>query len=564
MKYFKSLFLLLKKNNFLSHLTVTTLISILIASCSPNSEKAKQIIVVGISADVATINPLYAFDLQEGHLIDLLFLKPALENWNDSLGTIEFSPLLAASWQINRDSGFITLNLRENIYWSDGKPITTDDIIFSFDVYSDPKVNSRLFGRFNNFNQDKEFHIDLDKTFRKNSDKSLTIYFKDSSSFTLLDINHSILPKHIYAGIKREDIETAELNFNPVTSGPFKLYKWDRDQKIHLKADSSCFLFNPENIQEIIFKIIPDEYSQITQLNKGEIDLIEDVSSEKVQELIENKNVVIGSIKGRNYDYVGWNHIDPTAYSKKQNKPNRFFASAKTRKALSYAINRNEIFQSIIGKYGEIYDSPISPIFKQYFDSNLTKVEYNPQLAKNILAEEGWKDNNGDGILEKNNQKFSSKIYTAAGNSIRQYVGTIIKNNLKEVGIEVDLMFVERSELLDGMISRKYDAWISGWSIEIPLKLDSYWSSNPDKAMLNFSGFSNQELEKIFDKIKPADSEENKILNYKRVSEIFIENEPVTMLFWTHNIIGYNNRIKNLKFSPLGLFSNAWEWRIKN
>jgi peptide/nickel transport system substrate-binding protein len=561
--YFNPLFLLLKKNNFLSHLTAITLSFILIVSCSPDLEKAKQILVVGVPTDVATINPLYAFDLQEGHLIDLLFLKPALERWNDSLGIIEFSPLLAESWQINRDSSFITLNLRDNIYWSDGKPITTDDIIFSFDIYSDPEVNSRLFGIFDNFYQDKEFHIEINKTFRKNSDKSLTIYFKDGSSFTLLDINHSILPKHIYAGIKREDIETAELNFNPVTSGPFKLYKWDRDQKIHLRSDSSCFLFNSENVQEIIFKIIPDEYSQITQLNKGEIDLLEDVSSEKVQELIGNKNIAIGSIKGRNYDYVGWNHIDPAAYSKKQNKPNRFFASAKTRKALSFAINRNEIFQSIIGKYGEIYDSPISPIFKQYYDSSLTKAEYNPALTKKMLQEEGWIDNNGDGILEKNNQKFSFKIYTAAGNSIRQYVGTIIKNNLKEVGIEAELLFVERSELLDGMISRKYDAWISGWSIEIPLKLEPYWSSKPDKAMLNFSGFSNQELEKIFDEIKPADSEEKKIINYKRVSEIFKENEPVTMLFWTNNIIGYNKRIKNIKFSPLGLFNNAWEWRIE-
>ena len=135
MKYIKSLFLLRKKNNSLSHLTVITLSLMLIVGCSPSSEKAKQIIVVGVSADVATINPLYAFDLLEGHLIDLLFLKPASENWNDSLGIIEFSPSLASNWQINRDSNFITLNLREDIFWSDGKPITSDDIIFSFDVF---------------------------------------------------------------------------------------------------------------------------------------------------------------------------------------------------------------------------------------------------------------------------------------------------------------------------------------------------------------------------------------------------------------------------------------------
>ncbi len=317
-------------------------------------------------------------------------------------------------------------------------------------------------------------------------------------------------------------------------------------------------------MQEIIFKIIPDEYSLITQLKKGEIDLIEDVSSEKVKELAENNNLNIGSIKGRDYDYVGWNHIDPIAYSKKQNKPNKYFASAKTRKALSLSINRAEIFQSIIGKHGEIYDSPISPIFRQYFDSSLSKTEYNPALAKKILQEEGWKDSDGDGILEKNNQKFSFKIYSNAGNSIRQYAGTIIKNNLKEVGIDADVVFVEKNELVDGLLSRKYDAWISGWSIEIPLKLDTYWSSNPEKAMLNFSGFSNQELDKIFDEIKPAESEEKKTAAYKRVSEIFKENEPVTMLFWTNNIIGYNKRIKNIKFSPLGLFSNAREWRIEN
>ena len=562
MKKFK-----IKSQKTKTYLVIIALILIpitILVQCSQTAKNEKHLVVVGVPADVATINPLYAFDLQEGHLVDLLFLKPALERWNDSLGIIEFSPSLAENWLINNDSNSITINLRDNIYWSDGTPITVDDVIFSFDVYSDPKVNSRLFGMFNNFYQDKEFHIEVDRTFRKNSNKSLTIFFKDYRSVNLLDINHAVLPAHVYKGIKREDIETAELNFNPVTSGPFKLYKWDRDQKIHLKADSSCFLFNPKNIQEIIFKVIPDEYSRITQIQKGEIDIIEDVSSEKIQELTENESITIGSIKGRDYDYIGWNHIDPTAYSQKRNKPNKFFSSAKTRKALSLAINRNEIFQSIIGKHGEIYDSPISPIFKQYFDSSLIKTEYNPSLAKKILAEEGWKDNNGDGILEKNNQKFSFKIYTAAGNSIRQYIGTIIKNNLKEVGIETELMFVEKNELVDGMIGRKYDAWISGWSIEIPLKLDTYWSSDPEKIMLNFSNFSNQELEKIFNEIKPGDSEAKKISSYKRVSEIFKEYEPVTMLFWTHNIIGYNKRIKNIKFSPLGLFSNTWEWRIEN
>ncbi|MCU0344279.1 MAG: ABC transporter substrate-binding protein [Ignavibacterium sp.] len=563
MQYYLNLILVIKKSICFVQLTAFTFTLLLLASCSQNSDKSNKALVVGIPTDVATINPLYSFDLQEGHLIDLLFLKPAREIWNDSLGTIEFEPMLAENWTINSDSNFITLNLRDNIYWSDGEPITADDIIFSFDVYSDPKVNSRLYGLFEDFYTSKDFHIDLRKTFRKNSSKSLTIFFKNDTTFSLLDINHPVIPKHVYDGLEREDYETAEINFKPVTSGPFKLYKWDRDQIINLKADSTCFLFNPKNLQEIIFKIVPDEYSIITQLKKGEIDLIEDISSEKVKELMDDENINIGSIKGRDYDYVGWNHFDPSAYSKNQYKPNKFFSSAKTRKALSLAINRNEIFQSIIGKYGEIYDSPISPVFKQYFDSSLTKFEYNPSLAKKMLYEEGWRDSNGDGVLEKNNQKFSFKIYSAADNSIRQYSATVIKNNLKEIGIEAELMFVERNELLDGMISRKYDAWLAGWSIEIPLTLEPYWSSNPGKSMLNFTGFSNSELEEIFNKLKTSENDDKTRFLISRASEIFREFEPVTVLFWTDNIIGYNKRVENINFSPLGLFTSAWEWRVK-
>jgi peptide/nickel transport system substrate-binding protein len=532
-------------------------------NCDKQANHKKDIVVVGIPSDVATINPLFAFDLQEGHLLDLLYLKPFQEIWNDSLGTIEFKPMIAESYTINNDSNFITLKLRDDLKWSDGKAITVEDIIFSFDIYSDPKVNSRLFGLFENFYSSDDLHIDVQKTFRKNSDKSLTIFFKDFTNFSLLDINHAILPEHLFKGIKKEDVETAELNFNPITSGPFKLYKWDRDQKIHLKIDSTCYLFNQENIQEIVFKIIPDEFSLLTQLKNGEIDLIEDVEPERVKELDGNEKIKLGSIKGRNFDYVGWNNIDPESFAKKQFKPNRYFASAKVRKALSLAINRNEIFQSVIGKYGVIYDSPISPIFKSYSDKSLNKVEYNPTLAKQLLSDEGWKDINGDGILEKGNQKFSFKIYSNTGDRTREYSSTIIKNNLKEIGIDVEIIFVEKSELIDGLLNKKYDAFLSGWTIQIPLNLDNYRNPKSESGMFNFVSYHDERVDSLLNDLKPSEENEKRISTYKNINNIFVETEPVTVLFWSDNIIAFNKRIININFSPLGLFTNTWQWKIE-
>lgn len=531
--------------------------------CNQNNDKQKNIIVVGIPSDVATINPLFAFDVYEGNLMDLLYLKPFREVWNDSLGIIDFEPMIVECYEINNDSNYITLNIRNDLKWSDGKPITIDDIIFSFDIYSDPKVNSRLFGLFNNFYSSDDLHIDIEKTFRKNSDKSLTVFFKDYSDFSLLDINHAIVPKHLYNGIKREDVGTSELNFKPISSGSFKLYKWERDQIIHLKADSLCYLYNDENIQEIIFKIIPDEFSLITQLQNGEVDLVEDIEAEKIKELEGNEKLDVGSIKGRNFDYIGWNNIDPDAFAKKQFKPNKFFSSAKIRKALSLAINRNEIFQSIVGKYGELYDSPISPIFKSYSDISLKKFNYNPALAKQMLSEEGWKDLTGDGILEKGNQKFTFKIYSNTGDPAREYSSTIIKNNLKEIGIDAEIIIVEKSELIDGLINKKYDAFLSGWTIQIPINLDNYRDPKSETGMFNFTSYNNEDVNKLLYELKPSDNDEKRIATYKSVSNIFKETEPATVLFWSDNIIAYNKRISNINFSPLGLFTNAWEWKIE-
>ncbi|MDT3694903.1 MAG: ABC transporter substrate-binding protein [Ignavibacterium sp.] len=541
-----------------------SLLGILVfTQCSRDVRKNKDIVVIGITADVATLNPMFAFDLQEGHLTDLLYLKPAIEKWNDSLGLIEFEPMLAESWIVKPDSNLITFNLRDNLFWSDGEPITIEDIIFSFDVYSDPVVNSRLYGLFGNFFTDENLHIDFNKSFRKNSEKSLTIFFKDFKQYSFLDFNFAILPAHAYKNVLRENIETSELNYKPITSGPFKLLKWDRDQKIHLVADSLCYLFNKKNIQEIIFKIIADDFSMFTQLTTGEIDLIENLEAERVKKLKDFDQITVGSIKGRDFDYLGWNNIDPAAFQQKQIKANKFFGSAKVRKALSISINRNEIFNSIIGESGQIYDSPISPVFKSYLDSSLFNFEYNPSLAQKMLEEEGWKDLNGNGTLEKNNIEFSFEIYSNIGNPIREYAANIIKNNLKEVGVEAKIIFIDKGGFIDGLINKKYDAWLSGWTVQIPINLDNFSDPNSEKGMFNFSSYNNHDVNTLLSNLNPTDSQDKYITTYKTISKIFRDTEPITVLFWQDNIIAYNKRINNIKFSPLGLFTYAWDWKIE-
>lgn len=529
--------------------------------CSGPDSESKRIII-GIQADVQTINPMFAFSVVEGHLIDLLFLKPAMEIWNDSLGIIEFQPMLAEKWEWNEDSSSITLYLRDDIFWSDGKPITVEDIIFSFDVYSDPVVESRFFGLFNNFNTVDGMQIDTVKTFNVISPKVLTINFKEDALPTLLDINLEIIPRHIWSKYQRNEIPQAPENFEPITSGPFKLSKWERESAISLRIDDSSFLYDPENIKEIALKILPDYKSRITQLKTGAIDLIDNVKSEDAAGLNESEDLEIISLRGRDYDYLGWNHIDPEDFSKSRIVPNKYFSSQQIRKALSYAINREEILESLLGEYGEICNGPVSPMFKTYFDNTIKTDSYNPGKAKEILKENGWEDKDNNGILEKGKREFRFDLYTNSGNPRRNYVATIVKNNLKAIGIDVNIQMLETGTFVDGLRKRNFDAWIAGWTIPIPIDLKPYWNSDQETGFLNFSSYKNQKCDEMLIRLQERLAESEKIMIYKRLQRIIYDDEPVTFLYWFDNIVAYNKRISEIKISMLGLVKNAWEWKV--
>ena len=551
-------FLLLLKSALL---LLTILVFFL--SCSTQKDPKDDRIVIGIQSDVQTINPMYAFSLVEGNLIDLLFMKPAIEIWNDSLGVIEFRPMLAEKWDWNDDSTSITLHLRNDIFWSDGKPITAEDIVFSFDIYSDPKVESRFFGQFVNFPTIDGQQIDIENTFKIISPTTLEINFREQSNPSLLDINLEIIPKHIWSQFRREEFPQAKINFEPITSGPFKLRKWERESSISLRIDSSSFLYNPDNISEIIFKIVPDYKSRITQLKTGAIDIMDNIKSEDADELKAISSLNFHSLRGRDYDYVGWNHINPQEYQKSKVIPNKFFSSSKVRRALTYAINRKEIIESYLSGFGEICRGPVSPMFKIYYNSGLPANDYSPEKAKEILKDAGWKDKNGDGIIENGDVEFSFDLYTNTGNTRRNYVATIVKNNLRAVGIEVNIQMLETGAFVEGLMKRDFDAWIAGWTIQIPIDLNPYWNSDKEIGFLNFSSYQSKAKDDILNTLQQRLTESEKIKLYKDLQSIFQEDEPVTFLYWFDNIIVYNNRISEINFSMLGLVKNAWEWKIK-
>ena len=533
-------------------------------NCETDIPVAQSRVVIGVPADAETLNPLFAVSLTEGQINELLFLGLVKHDWDENAADITSSPLLAESWEWNKDSTSVTFFLRENSFWSDGIKLTSEDILFSFDLYSDPEVNSKFFGSYDNLFTEKNQHINLKKSFEIISPTKIRINFKPGSKPSLFDIDMPILPKHTFSKIPRKDLSTANIEKDIVTNGPYTLSNWKRNEAIILTAVKNSFLYNDDIVKELIFKIIPDENSILTQLKKGEIDLIEDVSTEAIADLKKNDQIIIVARTGRDYDYIGWNNIDPELYSKSKTiNPNKFFGSSNVRKALSYAINSEEILKEYLQGFGQLSFGPVSPIFKNYYNPKLKPYEYNPSKAKEILASEGWLDRNQNGIIEKNNLEFSFKLFIGSGNARRTYAATVVKNDLKAVGIDVTIETMEMSAFINKLFEHELDAFMAGWTIPLPIDLQPFWHSDFNRSPFNLSGFSNTEVDKILNALEVEKSREKKVILYKKIQELLHENEPVTFLYWLDVKTAFNSRIENITINPLGAIQQCWNWRIK-
>jgi len=186
------------------------------------------------------------------------------------------------------------------------------------------------------------------------------------------------------------------------------------------------------------------------------------------------------------YTYMGYNLNDPK------------FKDADVRRAINYAINKEEIIKGVLLGLGRVSTGPFIPESWAY-NKDIQPAEYNPGKAKALLKNAGWQDRDGDGILEKDGMKFSFTVITNQGNDERKMTAEIIQKRLKEVGIEVKIKIIEWSAFVSEFIDkRRFEAVLLGWGRSLdPDMYDIWHSSKTKEGEFNFVGYSNGEVDEL-------------------------------------------------------------------
>ncbi len=526
------------------------------ASCTKNETSNR--VVVGLENDIQTLNPLYTMSEAEANISELIFLGLVGHDWDSEKGEPISFPVLASKIEWINDSSSVVITLKSGVKWENGSEFTVDDVIFSFDIYSDKKVESRFYGTFYNYYLEKDLSIDLAKTFVKINDHKLKINFLPNRNVTYYDFDLPILPKYLFEKHDRSGLAALDKIKISGGTGPYKVKEFNKDQSVKLLANHASIFSTPTQIEELVFKIVPDYTSRILQLKNGDIDITEYIKPEELQELSKLNMFLIRKRKGREYDYLGL-RVNFGGIAEK--KIGGLFDSRRIRMALVQAINRESIIKEYLLNNGELMSTPVSPIFTSLVRRS-APIPFNVEFAKAILDSEGWRDFDNDGQIEKKGLPFTFTLSFPTSNKFREYAAIRIQNNLKAVGISVKLQALEPAVFFEKMFNRQLDAWLAGWSVPVPLNLKPYWHSDPNIAQGNISEYKNKRVDEILDRLDMRLSVDKRRMLISELQEIIFSDQPVIFLYWIDNSVAINSRIQNVKVSPLATIQKCWEWKI--
>ena len=446
---------------------------------------------------------------------------------------------LAKSFSISKDNKIITFELKKNIKWQDGYPFTADDVIYTFNVIMDPKTPTAYRGDY-----------ELVKKIEKVNDYKIKVYYKHPFAPALGSWTLNILPSHL---LKGKDITKSPLSKSPVGTGAFKFKKWEVGQSVTLVANGDYFRGRPY-LDQYIYKIIPDSSTMFLELKAGKIDemgLTPIQYKRQTETKYFRENFRKFCYPVFSYTYLGFN----LNYY--------LFKDKKVRQAIAYAINKKEIVQGVLLGLGTPATGPYRPDM-WYYNKNVKHYNYNPQLAKELLRESGWKDSNNDGILDKNGKNFEFTILTNQGNNSRLKTAQIIQKRLKEIGISVKIRVIEWASFINEFIDKKrFEAVILGWSTGIdPDQYDIWLSTKTGKKELNFISFKNKEVDKLLTEARLTFDKEKRKKYYFRFQEILAEEQPYVFLYVPYSLVILHKRFRNVKLAPAGIGYNIEKWYV--
>jgi peptide/nickel transport system substrate-binding protein len=527
-----------------------------VASTAPEggADAPRDTLVIAYGANLGSLISPVTQTVADSQVLELTQF-PIMDSEFDC--SLKRNPGLATAFTWSEDGKTLSMTLRDDIKWSDGKPVTAEDIAFTYDLIGDPKVaspRSDMVGKMAPDGRPKIIdptHIEWHFT---------SAYDRDTQG---AHANFTLVPKHALEGVDRATLRGADFGTDPkkfLSSGPFKLSAYEPNQKIVLEPNESYTgpADRKPHLQRVIMRIIPDYNTRLLELEKGTVDMLDAVRVQDADKLKkEHPEIKIYRAGSRKMDYVGWNITNP------------LFADKNVRRALAAAVDVPDMMKKVLGsESGEIYGQQatgtITPELCGAFNADIKPIPFSADESKKLFATAGWTDSNGDGVLDKNGQNFEFDLLTGAGNARRADVAVYVQSYLKNVGVKVNIVQVESNTLFDRLRKHDFQAAVAGWSAALYLDPSGMWATDKPDAPheFNFTGYANPEVDAIIEKGLATPNPEDAAPLWKDLQAKVYDDQPYLFLWWMDELVAVHGRFENVHVNVGSNYDQLWGWRV--
>jgi peptide/nickel transport system substrate-binding protein len=489
-------------------------------------------IVFGVTSDFATLIPTLARDSTS---------NSAIYNIYDALFRIDPVKLVPIPWlvtdyEVSDDQMTYTFHLRQDVRFHDGVPLTSEDVKFSIEALLDEHNSAVLLGRLNTITEvvvvdDYTFEIHLAQPYAP-----LISYLADTGS--------EILPKHLLEG---EDLLATDFLKHPVGTGAFKFQEWAAGDHIILVANDDYFMGRPK-LDRLVYRIVPDSASLVAALKTGEVD-VAGVAATDIPQVTGEPALQVYETPSNCFYTVGVNLSQER------------FQDKRVRQAIMYALPREQMVAELLEGHGYVAQSYLPRQNWAYNPDTKPVYNYDPEKAKQLLADAGWVDTDGDGVVDKDGEPFAFSLLSYT--TIQAGYNETIQQALKDIGIQMDIQLLDWPTFLTvAFVDKNYDAFTVNMCVPLDPHNPTVWGCGT-----NAFYFCDEKFDELGREAVAVTDIQKRIPIYHEMADLLWEEMPRFLLYSATSLRVANTRVVMGQASPANYTLNSWtlwpyEWYI--